>query len=178
MIGLAAVCAVVIGLADGFSFAGESGPVMGTVKLVGGVLLVWLGINKLLRAWRDNGQGDTELPGWLQKAETIDTAQAFVLGAGLAAVNPKNLLIAIAAASAIAEATAQVGIQVAAVAVFIVVGSLLVAIPIVVASVAGERAEPALARVDAFVTEHNAVIVGAVLVVLGVVVGSNGLQAL
>ncbi len=175
--GLAAVLVVLIAIVDVGSLSGGSGPAMGIVGLVAGLALLGWGIRKWQKAWTTDG-AESEVPGWYSMIEEIGAAKAAASGFGLAALNPKNLLITVSAAAAIAEATADVGAQAVAIVVFVVVGSLAVAAPTIATSVAGERAEPTLARLDALITRHNALIVGTVLIVLGFVVITNGLEAL
>ncbi|WP_079929498.1 GAP family protein [Gordonia sp. i37] len=175
--GLAAVLVVLIAIVDVGSLSGGSGPAMGVVGVVAGLALLGWGIRKWQKVWTADG-ADSEVPGWYSMIEEIGAAKATASGFGLAALNPKNLLITVSAAAAIAEATADVGAQAVAIVVFVVVGSLAVAAPTIATSIAGERAEPTLARLDALITRHNALIVGTVLIVLGFVVITNGLEAL
>lgn len=175
--GLAAVLVVLIAIVDVGSLSGGSGPAMGIVGLVAGLALFGWGIRKWQKAWTTDG-AESEVPGWYSMIEEIGAAKAAASGFGLAALNPKNLLITVSAAAAIAEATADVGAQAVAIVVFVLVGSLAVAAPTIATSIAGERAERTLARLDALITRHNALIVGTVLIVLGFVVITNGLEAL
>jgi threonine/homoserine/homoserine lactone efflux protein len=176
LVGLIVVLVVLIAVADVFTLSGGRRPAVAVVGLIVGLLLLWLGVRKWYGAWR--GAEKSEVPGWYAMVESIGVAKAWALGAGMAAANPKNLLITVSAAAAIAEASADIGAQAVAISVFVVVGSLAVAAPTVITTIAGTRAEPALARIDEWVTRHNSVIVGTVLIVLGAVVASNALEAL
>ena len=57
------------------------------------------------------------------------------MGVALSAVNPKNLLLTVAAASAIAQTGVDAGSQAVALAVFIVIGTLGPGLPVVMAAV-------------------------------------------
>jgi len=95
----------------------------------------------------------------------------------LATLNPKNVVIVVAAATAIGEATPVPAQQIVALLVFTVVGSLGVAAPVVATLALGERADERLAAADTWMTRHSGTIVSIVLVVLGVVVAVNGFTA-
>ncbi|MGW0035848.1 GAP family protein [Gordonia sp. NPDC003376] len=176
ILGLFVASAALVALADVLHISGGQGPILGALGLVLGLLLVGLGVRKWHKAWRHHG--DDEVPSWYGLIETVGSVKAAALGVGMAAGNPKNLLITLSASTVVAEATSRVGEQAVAVAVFVVVGSLAIAAPTVLATIAGARAQPMLTRLDELITRHNAVIVGAVLIVLGAVVASNGLEAI
>ena len=103
--------------------------------------------------------------------------KAFGLALLLATLNPKNVVIVVAGATAITEATPVPSSQVVALLGFTIVGSLGVAAPVIATVVLGDRAERVLAPADQWMTRHSATIVSAVLVVLGVVVATNGFLA-
>lgn len=111
----------------------------------------------------------------------VDRAYARVNGLCLryryGGAEPQNLFLAVAASVAVAEATDNIGAQAVGIVVFVVVGSIGVAAP-VATQLAGDRAGATLARVDEVITRYNAVIVGAVLIILGAVVTTNGIDAL
>jgi threonine/homoserine/homoserine lactone efflux protein len=75
----------------------------------------------------------------------MTAAKAFVLALPLPSVNPKHLVMVVAGATVIADATARVHEQVIALVVFVVVASLGVAAPAVVGRVLGDRSAPVLA---------------------------------
>ena len=176
ILGLVIVCAVVVAVADLVSIAGETGTVGGVVGVVVGVILVGLGVWKWYGAWRNPNKG--EVPSWYESIERMRGSTVFAFGIGMAALNPKNLFLAVAAGVAVAEATDNIGAQVVGIVVFVVVGSIGVAAPTVATQLAGDRAGATLARVDEVITRYNSVIVGAVLIILGAVVTTNGIDAL
>lgn len=112
----------------------------------------------------------------------VDRAYARVNGLCLryryGGAEPQNLFLAVAASVAVAEARDNIGAQAVGIVVFVVVGSIGVAAPTVATQLAGDRAGATLARVDEVITRYNAVIVGAVLIILGAVVTTNGIDAL
>lgn len=173
LVGLGLVSAVVIALADVVHLADRSGPWGGYLKIVVGLALIWLGVRKL----RKREKADGEVPKWLAAADQIGASGALGLGFLLAAVNPKNLLLTVAAAATIAEATPKIGEQAVAVVVYMVIGSVAVVAPAAMSLLLGSRAEPVLARIDGWITRYNALIVGVVLIALGLVVGINGITS-
>ena len=64
------------------------------------------------------------------------------------------------------------------IAVFVIIGSLTVAGPVVVYLVASQRAAGWLARIKDFMSAHNAVIMMVVLLVLGAKLIGNGIAGL
>lgn len=79
------------------------------------------------------------------------------------------------AAAAVAREGLGAGGDAAAVAVFVVVGSLTVAGSVVWSLVAGQRAAGPLATVRGFMADHNAAIMTVVLLVLGAKLVGNGI---
>ena len=101
---------------------------------------------------------------------TIDTftpGRSFVIGAALSGINPKNLALTAAAAASIAQAGLSGGESAVAVGVFVLIGSVTVAGPVLFQVVAGDRATGPLTSMKQFMADHNAVIMMVVLVVLG-----------
>jgi hypothetical protein len=64
--------------------------------------------------------------------------------AALSAINPKNLILTIGAAAAIAETGAAAGCEAVAVAVFVLIGTLGCAVPVALFFLMGERAAQVL----------------------------------
>ena len=98
-------------------------------------------------------------------------------GSLLSGVNPKNLALTFAAAASIAQAGLSGGESAIAVAVFVIIGSLTVAGPVLyylfVPSSAG-----LLGEIKQFMSAHNAVIMFVILLVLGGKLLGNGIAGL
>jgi Sap, sulfolipid-1-addressing protein len=94
--------------------------------------------------------------------------QALGGGAVLATANPKNLLLAIGGAAAIAQTGIAGGQQAMAYAVFAVVGTLGVGAPVVVYFGTGKRSAQLLGGLKDWMTHNNAVIVAVLCLVIGV----------
>ena len=69
-----------------------SKPVLGTIKLVLGALLILLAV----REWRGRPRTDAEpaLPKWMSAIDTLTPVKGLGLGFLLSALNPKNLIMA------------------------------------------------------------------------------------
>ena len=91
------------------------------------------------------------------------------VGAGmlLSGVNPKNLLLAVAGAATIAQTGIDAGEQAIAYAIFVLVATLGVGLPVAIAIVMGERSRELLDRLKDWLASNNAVIMAVLLVVIG-----------
>lgn len=173
-LGILLVGGVVIALIDVLVLPSGNSIWFAYAKIVIGLLLVLLG----LKRWTDRRESDPEPPGWLAGAESMTAGKAFGLALLLATLNPKNVVIVVAAATAIGEATPVPAQQIVALLVFTVIGSLGVAAPVVVTRLLGDRARERLAAADRWMTTYSSTLVSVVLVVLGVLVAVNGFTAI
>jgi Sap, sulfolipid-1-addressing protein len=80
---------------------------------------------------------------------------------------PKNLLLAVAAAAAIAETGIAGGEQAVSYAVFALIGTIGVAVPVVIYLTLGDRAETILDRLKVWMARNNSVIMAVLLLVIG-----------
>jgi len=164
--GLAVVGAVVFLLAGpaNASDDGEPATWVDVLKLVLGLLLVRIA----LRQWRGRPHGDEPpTPKWMGAIEQFSPVKALGAGALLAGVNPKNTLLAVAAAAAIAQTGIPGGEQAVAYAVFAVIGTIGVAAPVVIYFAMGDRAGPILDGLRSWMAAHNAVIMAVLCLVIG-----------
>lgn len=99
-------------------------------------------------------------------------------GALLADVNPKNLLITVGAAAAIAQTGVSAGDQAVALAVFVVIASLGVGAPVAVFFLLGDRAQKLLAELNDWMAAHNAAIMTVLLLVIAVKLIGDGITGL
>ncbi|MGY1553029.1 GAP family protein [Microbacterium sp. A588] len=155
------------------SSSGESQPVIGVIQLVIGLLLILLGI----RQWRSRPAVgvEAELPAWMSKIDSLRAIAALGLGFALAAVNPKNLLVAGAAGTVIGRAGVDLGSSMIAIACFIVVAALSVAAPVLITIITPDKAAQVLARVRTWLAANNATIMTVVFIVLGSQVLGKGI---
>lgn len=173
LMGVLAVGAVVIAVADLIVRPEEHPQWLSYVKLGLGVALLALAVRKWL--YRTPAGTEPEPAKWMSSVATMNAGRAFAVALLLACLNPKNVLLVVSGAMVIADATYRPLEQAVALAVFAVVGSVGVAVPVVLPLVLGARAEPVLAATDRWMTRHSPTIVAAVLLVLGVLLVWNGL---
>jgi threonine/homoserine/homoserine lactone efflux protein len=177
VLGLVIVSAIVLVVASG-SDDPDSGAstTVDVIKLVLGVLFLLMAFNQ----WQGRPKPGQEatLPKWMTTMDAFTPGKSLVLGAALSGANPKNLALTLAAAASIAQAGLSAGESTIAVAVFVVIGSLTVAGPVLFYMFAGQRAAEPLASIKQFMTDHNAVIMMVVLLVLGAKLIGNGIAGL
>jgi threonine/homoserine/homoserine lactone efflux protein len=144
---------------------------------VGKLLIGVLFVSMAARQWRKRPKRGEEpvMPKWMATIDSFTAPKSFVLGAALAGVNPKNLALTAAAAASIAQAGLDGGESAIAVAVFVVLGSLTVVGPVAFYLVVRDTAARPLESIKEFLSEHNAVIMMVVLLVLGAKLIGEGL---
>ncbi|WP_053202620.1 GAP family protein [Jiangella muralis] len=178
LLGLTVVGTVVllVAAAAGPADDGEPATWVGWLKLVLGVLVLLLAV----RTWRQRPRGDVEpeLPGWMAALDSWSPGKALGLGALLSAANPKNLMLTIAAAAAIAQTGVDAGGQAVALAVFVLIGALGPGLPVLLAFALGDRATEMLADLKTWLARHNAAVLTVVLLVIGAKLIGDGIAGL
>jgi threonine/homoserine/homoserine lactone efflux protein len=146
------------------------------VKLIVGVVLLLVAAKE----WRGRPRGDQQpkLPKWMEAIDSFTVAKAFGMGALLAAVNPKNGLITIAAGAAIAQTGISGAEQAVALVVFIVIASFGVAAPVAIYYLMGDRAPRLLGELKDWMAANNAVIMAVLILVIGVKLIGDGISGL
>jgi threonine/homoserine/homoserine lactone efflux protein len=167
IVGLAVVGAIVLAVAGGAGANEDAEPAtwVDVLKLVLGVLLALVAI----RQWRGRPRGGeaTDLPKWMRTIDTFTPGRSFAIAAALSGVNPKNLLLTVGAAAAIAQTGVDTGEQAVALAVFILVGTLGPGIPVAIYFALGDRARRILDELKAWMGAHNAAIMAVLCLVIG-----------
>jgi threonine/homoserine/homoserine lactone efflux protein len=176
--GLAVVGTVVLLASSGADASDEGDPAdwVGVLKIVLGLLLLLVAA----RTWqvRPHGGAEAELPKWMQTIDTFTGSKALGFGALLSGVNPKNLLLAVGAAAAIAQTGIPAGEQAVALAGFIVIGTLGPGIPVAIYLAMGERAERLLEGLKAWMGAHNAAIMAVLCLVIATKLIGDGISGL
>ena len=167
-IGVAVVGTIVLAVAEapGATDQGEPATWVSWLELILGVLLLLVA----LKQWRGRPQGDAdpEMPKWMQALDGFKPPKAAGAGVLLSGLNPKNLLLTVAGATAIAQTGISGGEQAVALVVFILIASLGVAAPIVIYFALGARAGPLLERLKNWLAQNNALIMAVLLLIIGV----------
>lgn len=168
LLGLGVVGAVVLALAGpgGASENGQPATWVSWLKLLLGVLLLLVAARQF-RGRPHQGE-EAPLPKWMGAIDRFTPPQALGGGAVLAGANPKNLLLAVGGAAAIAQTGIPGGQQAIAYAVFAVVGTLGVGAPVGIYLGMGKRSAELLGRLKDWMGQHNAVIMAVLCLVIGV----------
>ncbi len=175
LVGLAVVGTIVLLVADPAGASSATGPAVwvGWLLLVLGLLLILLGF----RQWGARpGPGETpKMPGWMQAIDQFNAVRSLGIGFVLAAVNPKNLMLTVAAAAAIASAGLSTGASFGALAVFAVIGTIGLLIPLIIYLLAGDKAARMLADLQHWMADNNSAIMAVLLWVIGAKLLGSGL---
>jgi threonine/homoserine/homoserine lactone efflux protein len=175
-IGLALVGVLVLSLAGSVGATGSSGPAtwVDWLFLVLGLGLVGLAAKQ----WRGRPRQDDEpvTPKWMGALDHFTPVKSAGAGVVLSALNPKNLLLALAAGIAIAEEGVSTGQEIASYVVFMLIASIGVAAPLVIYFVMGERSAELLQRLKSWLGHNNAVIMAVLLLVIGVKLIGNAIS--
>lgn len=159
VLGLGSVATLALLLADGANARQGGAPADWVIAVQAGlaVLLVFVA------AWqwrgRGGGEAESELPAWMQKVDGLTTPRAAAMAVFLAVGKPKNLILTIGAAVAIAELEVSASAQVSALVVFVFLGTLAPGIPLAVSVLMRERGAVILGNVRSWMVRENRTIV-------------------
>lgn len=167
LLGLSIVGTIVLLVApDGTSDSGGPATWVSTLKLVLGVLLLLLALKQWHSRPHEGEQAPT--PKWMGAIDGFTAPKALGAGAVLSGANPKNLLLTLGAAAAIVQTGISGGEQAAAYAVFAVLATVGVAVPVVIYFALGDQAGALLEGLKTWLAKNNAVIMAVLLLVIGV----------
>jgi len=167
--GLTVVGAIVLALAAaGNLTADESGETdsSSTLKLALGLLLLLLAVKN----WRDRPREGDEpaVPRWMSGIDSFAAPRSFGLAFLLSAVNPKNLLLTIAAAISIAQAGLSTGEEIVVLIVFIVLASIVVLLPVLTYLLVPDRAAEWLESLKLWLVASNNAVLAVIFLIFGV----------
>lgn len=147
------------------------------VKIVLGVLMLFLAV----RQWSSRpkpGDAAQPPPKWMSGIDQFSPVKAFGLGALLSGLNPKNLLLSVAAGTSVAQLGTSAASGWIVILSYALIGTLTIGGPVVYFFVAGDKAEAKLNALKAWLGENNATVMMVLFAVLGIVLLSDGLQGL
>ncbi|MGE2729260.1 GAP family protein [Mycolicibacterium vaccae] len=143
------------------------------LRIVVGSALIVFGVYRWLTRARSE-----HMPGWMTRMSTLTPAKAAVTGGALTVVNPKVLLLCVAAGLAVGSAGIEAPAVWGAVAWFVAVAGCTVALPILGFALSRGRLDETLNRVRAWMERQHAALIAAILVVIGLLVLYKGIHAL
>ena len=116
----------------------------------------------------------SSLPGWMDGIAGFGAGRSLAVGAGIGAGNPKNIAVALGTAVAVSSAALPVGQQVIVLAIYVVLGSLGVAGPIIAVLVLGDRSDTVLEGWKTWLTRNNTAMMAVIYLFFGVyLIGKN-----
>ena len=178
VLGLVIVGGAVLVIANAAGVSSSSGPSTAAyaIKLALGVLFLLLAVKQ----WRGRPAPGVQAPPpkWMAALDTFGPGKSLGLGAALSGVNPKNLVLTIGAAAAIAQTGLPGGQQAGVLAVFIVLGSLTVTAPLVIYLAMGPKAAGILEGWRTWLAGNNAAIMLVLFLVFGVLLIGQGIAGL
>ncbi len=160
----------------GASSEGEPATRVGWLKIGLGVVLA----SVALRQWKGRPKPgeEAELPDWMETLDAFTPVKAAGAGVLLSAVNPKNLLLTVGAAAAIAQTGTSAVTQEVALAIFALIGTVGPAIPVVISLTMGERGAEILASLKTWMGVHSAAIMTVLCAVIAAKLIGDGISGL
>ena len=152
---------------------GDSKPIQGVIKLLLGAILIALAV-KQFRGRPKPGE-PAKLPNWMNAINSMPPAKTLGLGALLAGVNPKNLILAASAGIIISGSGLETAESIVTIIVFTIIASVTVGAPIIGYLLAPERFGRPLEVIRVWLELNNATVMAVVLLVLGFSVIGKGL---
>ncbi|WPP33445.1 GAP family protein [Streptomyces sp. CL7] len=177
-LGLALVGTIVLLVSGGVGPSDQGQPAdwVSALDLTLGVLLLWVAVKE----WRGRPRDGKEvpLPKWMRTVDSFTPVKALALGTAMSAVNPKNLLLSIAAASAIARTDTSAGAQAVALAVYVVLGALGPGTPVVLYFALRERSKHILDDLKLWMEQHNTAIMAVICLLFAAKLVGNAISDL
>ncbi|MEU6858373.1 GAP family protein [Glycomyces sp. NPDC046736] len=153
--------------------SGGGGTAVAVVKLALGLLFLAMALGQ----WRKRpAPGKTpELPKWMSGIDRMGPAAALGIGAALAALNPKNLPLAITAGLSLATLPADQSTL--GLTIFTLLAASSVLVPVLAYLLFKSRMSKPLTNLKTWLTANNATVMFLVLLILGTVTIGKALAA-
>jgi hypothetical protein len=178
VLGLAVVGVIVLVVADsaGAATSGDTSTIVSTLKLVLGLLLLFLAWRKFQK--RPRPGEETPMPKWMRALDDFTPGRCLAMGALLSGPKPKNLILNAAAAAGIAQSGIGGFQQAVVLIVLIIVGSLGIIAPVGVYFAMGDRSAKVLGGWKTWLAANNATVMIVLFVVFGVTLIGKGISGL
>jgi hypothetical protein len=178
LLGLGVVGAIVLAVAGPANASSSGAPAtwVSWLKIILGAGLLLIAVRQF--RGRPHGEDQAPMPKWMGAIENFKPAAALGTGALLAGANPKNLILAVAGAAAIAQTGIAGAQQAIAYLVFAVIATIGVGAPVVIYFAMGERSQELLGKLKNWMGQHNAVIMSVLCLIIGAKLIGDAISAL
>ena len=174
MFGLAALTALFVAGSGVLGGMHKSPPTWASwLRVALGSALIVFGVYRWLTRHRH-----TESPAWMRSFATISPTRAGITGLALVVVRFDVLVMCLVAGLAIGTSQLSVAGELICAVFFVAVSASTVAVPVLAYAAAGHRLDDTLARLKDWMEKNNAALLAAILVLIGLMVLYNGIQAL
>ena len=146
----------------------------GYARIAIGVALFAVAVRRWHR--RPGPDEEPELPTWMSSIDELTAVKAVGVRVLLSFVNPKNFWITVAAGLSIAAGGLDVAEETVVVAVFLLVASITVIVPVVGYAVAPRRVEPVLGSLRQWLIAHDAAVMTVLLILIGAKLFGDGIS--
>jgi threonine/homoserine/homoserine lactone efflux protein len=148
--------------------------ISGVVRILLGVVLLLLGVKQWRSRPRDGEAPD--LPKWMSAVDSMTAPKAAGLALLLAAVNPKNLLLAASAGISLSAGEDRSSTAVAIV-IFVIIAAATVAVPVLAYLLAASKMAGALESLRNWLVLNNSTIMSVLLTVIAATMIGQGIGA-
>lgn len=166
MTGILLLGAILLSLASPYeaTSSGHSAAWINWLRLIIGMLLLYASIRKLRAKLHKDS---TPVPRWMETISSLTFGKSLGIGLLLSALNPKNILLAIGAVSAIAQADISTTQRAGTWVTFTLIASLGVLIPVVITLLLGQRALTFLNAIKEWLQRNNTTILVILMLIIG-----------
>ena len=137
-----------------------------------------VGVGREAVAGSSRPDEEPPVPKWMGALDGFSPPKAFGAGVILTGLNPKNLLLIVAGAAAVAGAGASTGEEVVAWTIFTLIAIVGVSIPVVISFAMGDRSDELLVRLRGWMARNNGVIMAVILLLIGAKLLGDGISGL
>jgi hypothetical protein len=178
LVGVGVGGAVLLAIAKPTNASDDGAPADWTswLKLLLGLALVLLAS----RQWKGRPHEGDEVatPKWMGALDNFTPAKAAIAGVALSLANPKNLLLIVGGAAAVAQFGLATGDETVSWIVFTVIASLGVGAPVAIYFAMGDRAAKILDELKTWMARNNAAVMAVLCLIIGVKLVGDAISAL
>ena len=178
LLGLGVIGAIVLAIADPAKASNSGAPAtwVSWLKIVLGTLLLLVAVRQF--RGRPHDEEQAAMPKWMGAIDNFKPPAALGTGALLAGANPKNLLLAVGGAVAIAQTGIDGAQQAIAYLIFAVIATIGIGAPVGIYFALGQRSQDILGRLKYWMAQHNAVIMSVLCLIIGAKLIGDAISAL